>query len=559
MVWPLEAEEFVERYWQQRHFASHGPPSRLEPIFRALGVRTIEPYLERRRGEVQVWYQTQEGEQETLGATPAEALGLYRAGLTVYISQVAELGPWKAALGRQLGFEDVGGAALFGARRGAGTPWHFDRLENFTVQLRGEKTWRVAANAQVPFPLHNWVTKQPISEEMRAYVDDVLPLGAPPGRAETVVLAPGSMLYLPRGYWHTALASAGESLSVTFLFPPAPWGAWFGAALQSLLTASPRWREHAAEVLGDLRDDVSAKAKIAVLLEDLRALVARLSPEDFVPGDDPPPRLGPGSRLSRNPLAFLTVERRDGGGALVRISVRAARPRSAELELEAALAPVCAFVSRRDGPFLASEAAAAAPRVPFASVAALLRMLWQAGVLRRGERRSAARQHHLGVAEGAQPRTTRRGGVRWGAVSDLDELYQAVILDHDRAPRCWGPLAGATHRATADNPLCGDIVTLHLRIEDGAIRDVSFEGRGCSLSRAASSILATMLAGRDLASARALSAAFDAFVQAAPDAPADAPALGDLAAFAGVRRFRSRRACATLPLRALAAATSAKG
>jgi nitrogen fixation NifU-like protein len=157
-------------------------------------------------------------------------------------------------------------------------------------------------------------------------------------------------------------------------------------------------------------------------------------------------------------------------------------------------------------------------------------------------------------------------------VSDLDELYQAVIVDHDRAPRRHGPLPGATHTATADNPLCGDVVTLHLRIEDGVIRDVSFEGRGCSLSRAAASILSTMLAGRDLASARALSAAFEAFVHAPPDsspappdspaaaaAPADSPALGELAAFSGVRRFRSRRACATLPLRALAAATASAG
>ncbi len=155
-------------------------------------------------------------------------------------------------------------------------------------------------------------------------------------------------------------------------------------------------------------------------------------------------------------------------------------------------------------------------------------------------------------------------------MTDLDDLYQAVIVDHDRAPRRHGPLAGATHRATADNPLCGDLVTLHLHIEDGLILDASFEGRGCSLSRAAASILTTMLAGRDLASARALSAAFDAFVHAAPDAPtpasasaaaagsAESAALGDLTAFAGVRRFRSRRACATLPLRALAAAVASE-
>jgi len=141
-------------------------------------------------------------------------------------------------------------------------------------------------------------------------------------------------------------------------------------------------------------------------------------------------------------------------------------------------------------------------------------------------------------------------------MSELDQLYQAVIVDHDRAPRNHGPLASATHQATADNPLCGDIVTLHLHIEGGVIRDLSFEGRGCALSRAAASILTTMLRDRPLAVAHALAAAFDAFVQSAPDALADAQ-LGDLAAFAGVRRFRSRRACATLPLRALAAAIAA--
>ncbi|HWU90133.1 MAG TPA: SUF system NifU family Fe-S cluster assembly protein [Kofleriaceae bacterium] len=136
------------------------------------------------------------------------------------------------------------------------------------------------------------------------------------------------------------------------------------------------------------------------------------------------------------------------------------------------------------------------------------------------------------------------------SASDVDQLYQAVIVDHDRAPRNHGPLATATHRATVDNPLCGDIVTLHLRIADGVIRDVSFEGRGCALSRAAASILTTMLQGRDRSAARALAADFDAFVQA-PAADPAMPGLGELTAFIGVRRFRSRRACATLPVRAL--------
>ena len=137
--------------------------------------------------------------------------------------------------------------------------------------------------------------------------------------------------------------------------------------------------------------------------------------------------------------------------------------------------------------------------------------------------------------------------------SAVDQLYQAVIVEHDRAPRNLGPLPTATHRATVDNPLCGDVVTLHVELAGGAVCAVTFEGQGCALSRAAASILTTRLPGVSLADALALAAAFEAFVQSAPDAPTPA-GLGDLAAFSGVRRFRSRRACATLPLRALLAA-----
>ncbi len=136
---------------------------------------------------------------------------------------------------------------------------------------------------------------------------------------------------------------------------------------------------------------------------------------------------------------------------------------------------------------------------------------------------------------------------------DVRELYQALIVDHDRAPRNEGPLAGATHDATVDNPLCGDVVTVHLRMGDGRVADVRFEGRGCALSRAAASIMTTHLAGRDTAELRALAAAFEAFARAAPDAPVPAD-LGDLTAFAGVRAFRSRQLCAILPFRALVAA-----
>ncbi len=131
-----------------------------------------------------------------------------------------------------------------------------------------------------------------------------------------------------------------------------------------------------------------------------------------------------------------------------------------------------------------------------------------------------------------------------------DDLYQATIVDHDRAPRNTGALTDPTHLATVDNPLCGDTVTLHTRVIDGVIRDIAFEARGCALSRAAASIMTTMVQGRTPDASRALAAAFEQFVRSAPDA-AVPDELGELRAFAGVRRFRSRRVCALLGFRAL--------
>ncbi len=135
-------------------------------------------------------------------------------------------------------------------------------------------------------------------------------------------------------------------------------------------------------------------------------------------------------------------------------------------------------------------------------------------------------------------------------MTDITELYQATIVDHDRAPRNAGALAAPSHAATLDNPLCGDVVTVHARIADDVIHELVFEARGCALSRAAASIMTTLVRGHTSEAARQLTAVFEQFINAAPET-AIADQLGELRAFAGVRRFRSRRVCALLPFRAL--------
>jgi nitrogen fixation NifU-like protein len=132
------------------------------------------------------------------------------------------------------------------------------------------------------------------------------------------------------------------------------------------------------------------------------------------------------------------------------------------------------------------------------------------------------------------------------------DLYQALIVEHDRHPHNERPLPGATHEATIDNPMCGDVVTVRMVIAGEVVQDVAFEGKGCALSRAAASLMTDRVRGARVDRLRPLAAQLEALVHADPDAPIAAD-LGDLGALAGVRRFKSRRTCATLPFRALIA------
>jgi len=128
---------------------------------------------------------------------------------------------------------------------------------------------------------------------------------------------------------------------------------------------------------------------------------------------------------------------------------------------------------------------------------------------------------------------------------ELDDLYREVILDHYRSPRGATPLADPDVREEGFNPLCGDELTLELKVAGGRIEDVSIRGRGCSISIASGSLLAEQLRGRPLAEARRMIAAFRAIVQG--ESPPENVELGDLEVLEGVRKFPVRIKCALLP------------
>jgi nitrogen fixation NifU-like protein len=142
-------------------------------------------------------------------------------------------------------------------------------------------------------------------------------------------------------------------------------------------------------------------------------------------------------------------------------------------------------------------------------------------------------------------------------MTELDELYQDLILDHGRRPRNFAAPADANQRAEGYNPLCGDHFTVSLTVRDGAILDAGFSGSGCAISTASASLMTEAIRGLSVADAQALSRRLQGFVTGLDDP--GVPPLGKLEAFAGVRNFPSRVKCATLAWHTLRAALGSDG
>jgi nitrogen fixation NifU-like protein len=144
-------------------------------------------------------------------------------------------------------------------------------------------------------------------------------------------------------------------------------------------------------------------------------------------------------------------------------------------------------------------------------------------------------------------------------MSDLRDLYQEVLLDHNRRPRNFQKLEGANRTAEGYNPLCGDQITVYLKLEDDVIRDISFQGSGCAISKSAASMMTAALKGKTRGEAEALFQHFHTMLTGKPGAEGGTEALGKLAVFAGVCEFPIRVKCATLPWHTLHAALEGKG
>ncbi|HVJ27040.1 MAG TPA: SUF system NifU family Fe-S cluster assembly protein [Vicinamibacterales bacterium] len=141
-------------------------------------------------------------------------------------------------------------------------------------------------------------------------------------------------------------------------------------------------------------------------------------------------------------------------------------------------------------------------------------------------------------------------------MSGLNELYQEVILDHNKRPRNFRTIDPSTHRADGHNPLCGDRLSLYVQVSEDTIEDVAFQGSGCAISKASASLMTDAVKGQTIEAANALFARFHAMVTTPPDQPVEN--MGKLSVLAGVREFPVRVKCASLCWHTLKAALDRK-
>ena len=140
-------------------------------------------------------------------------------------------------------------------------------------------------------------------------------------------------------------------------------------------------------------------------------------------------------------------------------------------------------------------------------------------------------------------------------MSELTDLYQEVILDHNKSPRNFGTIEGADRTADGHNPLCGDQLRVYLVLDGETVRDIKFEGSGCAISKASASLMTEAVKGKTVGEAEALFMGFHDLMTGDPAVRAQAGAeLGKLAVFEGVREFPVRVKCATLSWHTLEAA-----
>ncbi len=343
------ANDFLDRSWPARHAVAHGPLDRLAPLGTVPQFFDLALLLSTYEDKVRVALPDKRDEHSSLQVEGEHAAQLHSEGMALIFNAVERFIPpvqyWLDALRTELGLplKCDPRSIVYASPRGSGNSPHFDANANFVVQIRGTKRWRIAANSHVVNPTDRWAMNQDdVPEELESYLDHPLPTQMP-ADALTFELVAGSVLFVPRGYWHET-ESDDDTLALNFTFGQPTWADLMLTALRSRLLKDPSWRELAT----GLRAPDPARARrsadhLDAMLGQLQLDVAALSQLEIVEAMDAQ------SAWLLVPRAFLRVE----GGTV--IASLGAGP--FQIDADPSLHPILEWIGRQRTPFSVEQIA----------------------------------------------------------------------------------------------------------------------------------------------------------------------------------------------------------
>jgi len=274
LIAPHKVEDFLEQTWPLEPFVVHGLSSSVRELTEIPFLQSLDTLLKSWPNQIQVHLPDVSDESSAIHATSQDARKLFSNRMALLFNNVHTISPvlteWLQILGRDLGLptSTIARCMVYATPSGKGTAAHFDQNINFVLQLQGTKKWWIAPNHHVENPTERYTIGQEIDPELASYVAGDMPKEMPKDRQE-IILKPGSMLFVPRGFWHSTEAE-GEALALNFTFSQPTWIDLLTLALRSRLSLSPEWRELADGVTSkDSERRLLAQQTFDILLQDL--------------------------------------------------------------------------------------------------------------------------------------------------------------------------------------------------------------------------------------------------------------------------------------------------
>lgn len=276
---PSDSDAFLNEYWPEQPFCVHHQQETLNHFKRFPFLNSLESLLKHWPYPVSVHLPDARDECSAIETTTENAYPLFKNKMALLFNQVERLSPElvesiqkiKSDLG--LPKSTFGRCIVYATPDGKGTAPHFDQNINFVLQIHGTKKWWLEKNVTLKNPTERFTMNQPLDPELQSYLEENQLPTELSSQKEEIILQPGSILFVPRGYWHST-ESEGDSLALNFTFSQPSFADLFLLALRSRLLQSTEWRELANGVQSkneEIRNLAEEKFQVLIqeLIEDL--------------------------------------------------------------------------------------------------------------------------------------------------------------------------------------------------------------------------------------------------------------------------------------------------